>query len=122
MPTAIHARRRLLVAACPRMYRVNVGHRPVIHSPHLYPSRTAGFRRPRRPWGCAAYRPPARPALRVGLSKGQSKRDLFSEGAMRHRPGAVLERARPPSRGAHPRGRTAQSLIPATGRTRDRQL
>ena len=51
MPTAIHARRRVTAAACPQMSRMNVGHRPAIHSPHRHPSRTAGFRRPRRPFG-----------------------------------------------------------------------
>ena len=97
MPTAIHARRRLLVAAGPRMSRMNGGHRPAIHSPHRHPSRTAGFWRPRRPCG-----------LR-GLSKGPSERDLFLAEAMRRLPGAVLERVRRPA-AARPRGMTRAIL------------
>jgi len=59
--------------------------------------------------GCAACRPPANPALKADLSRGQSKGDLFSAEAMRRLPGAVLERACP-QKGAHPRGVTRAIL------------
>lgn len=93
MPTAIHARRRLLAAAGPQMSRMNVGHRPAIHSPHGYPPRTTGFGRPRRP--LRAARPidppqtrPRRPTCRRVTAIGIS----FRQGPCGALPGAVLER------------------------------
>lgn len=46
IPAARHARRRIQAAACPQMFRANVGHRPVIHSPQRHPLQSAGCRRP----------------------------------------------------------------------------
>jgi len=81
MPTAIHARRRLLAAACPRMFRANVGHRPAIHSPHRYPSRTAGFRRPRRPCGLRGLSTPRKPGPEGRPVEGSKQRgSLFGRG------------------------------------------
>jgi len=75
-----------------------------------------GTRRGRRDFGgrvalagCAACRPPAKPALKAGLSKGPSERDLFLAEAMRRLPGAVLERVRRPA-AARPRGMTRAIL------------
>jgi hypothetical protein len=47
MPMVGHAHRRLSTTACPQMSRMNVDHRPAIHSPHRYQPRATGFRRPR---------------------------------------------------------------------------
>lgn len=80
MPTDIHARRRLLAAAGPRMSRANVGHRPAVRSPHRHPSRTAGFGRPRRPLGLRGLLTPRKPgpegrpvegSLRLGPLSGR---------------------------------------------------
>ena len=105
MPTAIHARGRLLAAACPQMSRMNVGHRPAIHSPHRHPPRTAGFGRPRRPLGAARpFDPPPRPALGADLSEGRCSRDLFLAGAMRRPAGCGTGTGVPPSGGGPTRG------------------
>lgn len=74
MPTAVHARRRVTAAACPQMSRMNVGHRPAIHSPHRHPSRTAGFRRPRRPFGLRGLLTPCEPGPE-GRVVGGSRRE-----------------------------------------------
>jgi hypothetical protein len=36
IPAACHARGRVQATVCPRMFRANVGHRPVIHSPQRH--------------------------------------------------------------------------------------
>jgi hypothetical protein len=81
MPTAIHARRRLLVAAGPQMFRMNGGHRPAIHSPHRHPSRTAGFWRPRRPCGLRGLLTPRKPGPEGRPVEGsKQKGSLFGRG------------------------------------------
>jgi len=66
-----------------------IGQRSTVH---------IGTRRERRDFGgrvvladCTACWPPAKPARKADLSRGLSKRDLFSAEAIRRRPGAVLE-------------------------------
>jgi len=81
MPTAIHARRRLLVAAGPRMSRMNGGHRPAVHSPHRHPSRTAGFWRPRRPCGLRGLSTPRKPGPEGRPVEGSERKgSLFGGG------------------------------------------
>ena len=64
--------------------------------------------------GCAACRPPANPALKADLSRGQSKGDLCSAEAIWRPPGAVLERAHPRTE-ARPRGVTRAILNTGRG-------
>ena len=120
MPTAIHARRRLLAAACPQMSRMNVGHRPAIHIPHRHPSRAAGFRGPRRPCGLRGLSTPRKPgpegrpvegSLRLGSLSGGGHR---APRRVRYWNGCAAIRGR-----AHA-GLPTQSLVPTAGRTNGR--
>jgi len=96
MPTAVHALRRLPAAACPQMSRMNVGHRPAVHSPHRHPRGRRGLGGRVVPEGNAALRSPVSPAREAGLSGNLCRRVLCSAEAMRRRPGAVLEWVCPP--------------------------
>jgi len=113
MPTVVHARRRVTTAACPQMSRMNVGHRPAIHSPHRHPSRTAGFRRPRRPHGLRGLLTPRKPGPEGRPVEGsKQKGSLFGRGhAATARCGTGM--GMPPCGGEPTRDNPAQSLIPA---------
>jgi hypothetical protein len=92
------------------MSRANVGHRPVIHSPHWYPSRTAGFRRPRRPCGLRGLSSPRKPGPEGRPVEGSKQRgSVFGAGhAATARCGTGA--GAPLTRGGRPRGLTRAIL------------